>query len=129
MEHTNDLNENQTSVSENVSTAKTENQQTNAFAKDLEVFKQQFLTEIEAKFEQKLAKLIPTSQEKAPDASVVDTQGTDEITVLKNKIEQMEKIQKSLLAHDLGSGTINSNGIVQRTKTLNELIEERINRG
>lgn len=127
MEHTNEFNENQTSVSETVSTTQAEKDQTDLLGKDLEAFKQQFLTEMDAKLEQKLSQLIPKPVEKA--TTPVETVVTDEITILKNKIEQMEKLQQSLLHHDLGSGQINSNQSIQRTKTLQQLIEERTMRG
>lgn len=120
MEQDNELNQNQASAEEPVSKQSSEAIQNNTIDKNLEIFKQAFLADIDAKIEQKLSQIIPR-------AAVVDDVvkvPQDEIAVLKSKIEQMERMQQSLMHHDLGNGQINARENLKRSKTLDQRIED-----
>lgn len=113
MEQNNELNQNQ--VPEQVEAAPSNNLDQN-----LEVFKQTFLADVEARIEQRLAQILPK-----PAAAVdVVAVSPDEVTLLKSRIEQMEKMQQSFAHHQLGNGQINSQQTLDKTKTLDQHIQD-----
>lgn len=127
MEQDNELRQTQNPSSESGMQARDkQGVDTGAASQNLEILVQKLMAGLEEKIDKKLAELTPKPTQPV---DAVDTAQQNEYMLMKSKLEEMEKVQKSLVHHDFGSGQINSRPSIDRNKTLREHLDEDSRRG